>query len=247
MKKFFNIMLLQAVALLLFSCGPAEVGNTFNLYYDNIYTVNKHTLTAEDSDSVIRIDNMDNAGFKTGDRAYMILRHYYDYNVMKRPHIDIYYAGEVIPTYPLSPKDSIDVAEYTAPFDSLYRFEFLDRYAAPVWIKKNRQNINISYFGAKEGASFAMTVRGVSEIAGAPDKACLELNLYAKAQRDGNATVTRLLTFDLSGLDGLLDDGQKSALQGKKALRTKIYLSRETDGAVKEVSIIGGELDNPFK
>lgn len=238
MRKILNTALASVAALFLFSCEPAEIGSTFNLFYDDIYTVNKHTVTPEDSDSVIRINNMDSTNFTTGDRARMILRHYYDYNVMSKPHIDIYYAGEVIPTYPLSSKDSIDVSHYTTPFDSLYYYEFIDRYRIPVWVQKGRQNINISYFGAKEGAEFAMTVRGVNDD-------CVELDLLAKA--DGDVKTTRLLTFDISNIGDFLTSAQKSSFASKDSLRTRIYLKRKTKDGIKEINIIGGKFANPFK
>ena len=240
MKKFLDILLMPFVALLFFSCGPAEIGDTFNFTFDNIYTVNKHAVVAEDGDSLIDINNMENTNYKTGDRAYMILRYYYDYNVMTRPHCDIYYAGEVIPTRSLSAKDSIDAGEYAAPIDSLHRYDFLDRSVSPVWVMKNRQNMNISYYGTKENASFAMTVCGI-------DEDCIELDLHAKAPRNGDERNKILLSFDISNIGDFLTDEQKDSLSSKETLRTKISFTREFNGETKRVSIIGGEFANPFK
>lgn len=238
MKKYLYILLPFAL-LALFSCGPAEVGSTFNYYYDNIYTVNKHTVTAEDSDSMIRIDNMDNTELKTGDRAHMMLRYYYDYNTMSKPHCDIYHVYEVIPTLPLSTFDSVYLTEYTTPFNKLHQYELWDRYANPVWLLKMRQNINISYFGAKEGALFAMTVRGVSDD-------CIEFNLYAKAADGSGETNTRLLTFDLSNVGDFLTPEQISSLSTKRTIKSRIYLTRMEDGVSGEICIDGGEFPNPF-
>ena len=58
---------------------------------------------------------------------------------------------------------------------------------------------------------------------------------------------SKLLTFDLSNVADYLTEEQKSSVAGKDSLRTKIYLKREVEGAVKEVEIIGGKFANPVK
>ena len=116
----------------------------------------------------------------------------------------------------------------------------MDRYVQPVWIWKNRQNINISFFGLKDNAEFAMTVRGVYDD-------CVELDLLAKAKRSGNVTSSKLLTFDLANVADFLTEEDKESIAGLDSLRTRIYLKREDEGVVKEVDIIGGKFQNPIK
>ena len=101
-------------------------------------------------------------------------------------------------------------------------------------------NINISYFGLRDDASFAMSVTGVNED-------CVELELRAKAKRSGNVTASRLLTFDLSNVADYLTEEHKKSIAGIDSLRTRIYFNREENGAVKRVDIIGGKIANPVK
>lgn len=240
MKKLLNVALLSSVVLALFSCDPVEPEYRYEYYFDNIYTVNKHTVSPEFSDSVIRINNMDQYPFQTGDRVHMTLRYYFDISTMKMPLYDIAAVTGLIKTLPLSAPGTVDTAEYNAAFNMLHNYEFSDRYVKPVWIWKNRQNINISYFGIEDGASFAMSVRGVNND-------CLELDLYGKAERRNAVTTCKLLTFDLSNAAEFLSEEQKKSVAGLDSLRTRIYLNREVDGEVKEVEIIGGKFANPVK
>lgn len=241
MKKLFNILLLSVAAVSFFSCDSAEQEFKFDYYYENIYTVNKHKVQAEFSDSLIAVANMDESmaryGFESGDRARMVLRYYYNANTMKVPQWSIAEFYEVIPTLPLSA--SVDTALYNTPFNMLHMIDFMDRYANPVWTWKNRQNINISYFGAENDASFAMTVAGV-------DGEYIDLNLYAKAKRVGNATCVELLTFDMSDLS-MLSDEQRASVAGMDSLKTRISFSRELNGKVEKATILGGKVANPYK
>ena len=240
MKKLLNIALLSLVAAVLFSCDPIEPHYKYEYYYDDIYTVNKHTVSPEFSDSVIPISNMDTYGYQTGDRLHMTLRYFFDISTMSRPLCEIAHVTRKIETRPLAQPGSIDTAEYNAVFNKLDYYEFADRYVNPVWIWKNRQNLNIYYYGIEEGAAFAMAVRGVSED-------FVEFDLFAKATRSGKLTNSKLLTFDLSNVADFLTEEQKSSVAGMDSLRTKIYLKREVEGAVKEVNIIGGKFANPVK
>ena len=240
MKKLFDFALVSFAALMLFSCEPAEQGYTVEQYYDNIFTVNKSAVVPEFSDSTLIVSNISQYGLQTGDRAHMILRYYFDYETMKKPELKVYQIINVIPTLSLVPKEEIDTLVYNTPFNKLHKYEFMDRYAQPVWVWKNRQNINISYFGLRDDASFAMSVTGVNED-------CVELELRAKAKRSGNVTASRLLTFDLSNVADYLTEEHKKSIAGIDSLRTRIYFNREENGVVKRVDIIGGKIANPVK
>ena len=241
MKKLINVALLSMVAFMLFSCEPIEPEYKYEKFFDEIFTVNKHTVTPDFIDTTLMISNMDAYGFKTGDRVHMTVREYFDLSTMKKPVYEIANVTRKIPTFSLSQPGTIDSAEYNANFNKLIRYELADRYLNPVWVWKNRQNVSVSYFGIKEGASFAMVVRGVN-------KDCIEFDLYAKAQRDNNKTATELLTFDLSNVADFLTDEQKSSVARLDSLRTRIYLNHEdNNGVVKRAEIIGGKLANPIK
>lgn len=240
MKKLLDISLLSSLILVLFSCDPIEPEYRYEHYFDDIYTVNKHTVSPEFSDSVIRISNMDKYPFVTGDRVHMTLRYYFDISTMKMPLWEISHVTRKIETLPLTAPAGIDSAEYDAAFNKLHDYELADRYVKPVWIWKNRQNINISYFGVEEGASFAMAVRGINGD-------CLELDLYAKAKSNNEHTTTTLLAFDLSKAGDFLSEEQKKSIAGIDSLRTRIYFNRKVDGEVKRVDIIGGKFANPVK
>ena len=240
MKKLFGIAVALMSTIVFFSCEPAEQEFRYDYYFDNIYTVNKQKLRPEFEDSLITITNMEQFGLVTGQRARMVLHYFYDYSTMRYPKCEINDVVEVIPTLSLSVMDSVAVAEYATPFVKLHYYELMDRYCHPVWIWDNKQNLNISFKGIKDNANFAMSVRGVSGDS-------IEFDLYAKAEKAGNVTSTKLLTFDLSDVDDFLTEEQKKSIAGKDSLWTRIYFKREEDNAVKEVNILGGKFANPVK
>lgn len=240
MKKLLNVSLLSSLILVLFSCDPIEPEYRYEHYFDDIYTVNKHTVSPEFSDSVIRISNMDKYPFVTGDRVHMTLRYYFDISTMKMPLWEISHVTRKIETLPLTAPTGIDSAEYDAVFNKLHNYELASKFVKPVWIWRNRQNINISYFGVEEGASFVMAVRGINGD-------CLELDLYAKAKSNNEHTTTTLLAFDLSKAGDFLSEEQKNSIADIDSLRTRIYFNRKVDGEVKRVDIIGGKFANPVK
>ena len=240
MNRFLNMFLVAVAVLAFSSCGPGELEYTYERYYDNIFTVNKHAVSPEFQDTSFMISNMDAYGFQTGDRVHMTVREYYDASTMKRPVYEIVDVTRKIETFPLSQAGSVDTTEYNAAFYKLEYYEFADRYVNPEWIWKNRQNIHFSYFGLKDGADFAMSVIGVNDD-------CVEFDLRAKATRNGQEVNSKLLTFDLSNIADFLTAEQKNSIAGKDSLRTRIYLNREEKGALKRVSIIGGKFANPVK
>lgn len=240
MKRFLGVAAMLMATFAFFSCDPAESEYKYDFYYDNIYTVNKHKVSPEFTDSMIAISNMDKFGLETGQRAHMVLRYYYDYSTMKAPKWEISSIVDIIPSLPLQVLDSATAAGYNTLFTKLNYYELMDRYLQPVWVWDNRQNINISFLGLKDNAEFAMTVRGVYDD-------CVELDLLAKAKRSGNVTSSKLLTFDLANVADFLTEEDKESIAGLDSLRTRIYLKREENGVVKEINILGGKFQNPIK
>ncbi|MBR3976722.1 MAG: hypothetical protein IKJ95_02740 [Bacteroidaceae bacterium] len=240
MKRVFDFMFLALAVFFFASCEPAEQGYTYERYLDDIYTVNKHKVRAEFSDSLIPVANMDKYGFSTGDRVRMLLRYHYDSQTMRQPEYEIHSAGEVIPTLPIVAEGSINAAEYNVPFEGLYRYEFNDRYMKPVWVWNRCQNINISSYSDADATAYAMTVRGVKD-------GCIELGLYAKSDTPSNDPKAKLLTFDLSNVADFLTEEQKSSIASLDSLRTRIFLTRKAENEIKEIDIIGGVIANPVK
>ena len=245
MKKLFGFISACAAMLLVASCEPAEWGEKFEYYLDDIYTVNKHAVVPEFSDTFIMVSNMDSYPFQTGDRARMILRYYYDSSTGKKPQYSIYYAGDKIPERPLDSIAAVDTVAYSTPFKHLEYYEFSDRYASPVWVWNGCQNINITYYGVKDSADFVMAVKGV-------DKEYLELELFAKAKRVNEALTTVFLTYDLSNVGDFLTAEQERAVASYDSLKTRIYLNREYKdengkAVVEKINFVGGKLANPFK
>ena len=245
MKKIFGLMFASMAMFLMTSCNPAELGESWDLYIDDIYTVNKHAVVPEFSDTVIMVSNMEGQQLKTGDRARMVLRYFYDSSTGKKPEYSIYKVYDIIPTHNLDTIATIDPLVYNAPFKQLEFYEFFDRYAYPVWVWNNCQNINVSYYGLKPGAQFAMAVKGV-------DKEYLELELFAKATRSNDDITTVFLTYDLSNAGDFLTQEQKRSVESYDTLKTRIYLNREIkdekgNASIEKINFIGGKLANPFK
>ncbi len=240
MKKFFFYMFAAVSAFAFFSCDPAESSFTQTVYVYDIYTVNKHTVRPEFEDTAFMVQNMAQYPLQTGDRAYMVLKYFYDAESVKYPQWTIEKVLDIIPTRPLQTKDSVAFEGFTTPFVTLDYFEVHDRYYNPVWVRNNLQNINITYNGIADGAEFAMLVRGVVDN-------YVELELLAKAKTIGAVKTTKLLTFDLSKLGDFLTAEQKRTLSGVDSLYTRIYFRRAVKDSIYEANIIGGSLANPFK
>lgn len=254
MKKFIAGLFALVSLVSVVSCGSAEGGFTEERFVDNIFTVNKHTVTPEYSDTSYMVTNMDSYALKTGDRARMILRYYYDAYSGKMPEWSIYSIDEVIPTRPLLSADAVDTTAYSTPITALVYYEFMDRFVSPVWIWKNRQNLNVSYNGIKERTEFAMIVRGISEdvdAVGNSKRYCLDLELRAKSHLNTGVKTTQLLTFDLANVGDFLTAEQKRLVAGVDSLHTKIYLKRlervEDVETVRDIYIMGGSFANPLK
>ncbi len=241
MKKYLTVLSMAVSAMFFAACMPAEVGFTEERFVENIFTVNKHTVAPEFADTTYMVSNMDQQNLKTGDRARMVLRYYYDASSGRMPEWSIYQVGEVIPLRDIVAKGEVDADEYQTPFVGLDYYELMDRYYNPVWVWKNRLNMNLVYKGVKENAQFAMAIRGISD-------GCLELDLYAKAATLGEKKSTTLLTFDLNDAETVATPEMKASARGIDSLKTRIYFKFLDDkGVVKEGDILGGKFANPFK
>lgn len=240
MKKLFLYLSAALSAVAFVSCDNPKKEYTQEFFLDNIYTVNKHTVTPEFGDTSYMVSNMNSYPLQTGDRVRMMLRFYYDAFSGKMPEWEIYAVDEVIPTRPLQARNSVDTTEYATPFIAITYYELMDRLCNPVWIWKNRQNINIIYKGMRNGAEFAMSVRGVTD-------GYIDLDLFAKATAEGNTQTEQLLTFDLENVCDFLTAEEKNSIAGHDSLQTRIFFKRLDNNTLKEVKIIGGTFANPLK
>ena len=240
MKKYLTALTMAVSAMFFASCGPAEVGYTEERYIDNIFTVNKHTVAPEFADTAFMVSNMDQQSLKTGDRARMVLRYYFDASSGKMPEWSIYQVGEIIPTRDIVAKSEINADEYQTPFVGIDYYELMDRWYNPIWVWENRLNMNLIYKGVKDDAQFAMAVRGISGD-------CLELELYAKAATLGETKSTKLLTFDLNDVEAVATPEMQASARGVDSLRTRIYFKFLDNNVVKEGNLLGGKFANPFK
>ena len=77
------------------------------VYVYDIYTVNKHTVRPEFEDTAFMVQNMAQYPLQTGDRAYMVLKYFYDAESVKYPQWTIEKVLDIIPTRPLQAKDSV--------------------------------------------------------------------------------------------------------------------------------------------
>ena len=218
MKRLAGIFSLFAVVSMLWSCGPAEVSQVYDIYMTSLYTVNKHTLTEEFSDTSFFVKNMDDFDLETGDRAIIKLHWHYDLYSNIAPEYKILEVKKKIPTYSLTHKDSIDASLYTTAIPNLRYLDLGSSYQRPLWLWNGCQNLNILYKGEEEGAEFALVPRGFKD-------GFLEFDLLAKAIDAGKKETERLLTFDISNVVEYLDSADKRLLPSEiDKVRTRIYL-----------------------
>ena len=218
-----------AAAIVMWSCAPAEVSSTVTYDIEALCTVNKARIEPEFSDSTYMFArNVDEFDLETGDRAFMRLTCTYNLYSETQPLWTILDVKKKVPVYPLS--TDIDTAAYATPIVALKPVDFFNEFTALTWVWKEKQNINIVYKGTEEGASFAMTVRGVND-------GYVELDLFVDADEREKETTT-LLTFDISNIKEHLTDEQKALLPAGE-LKTRIYTKRMKNGVLEDWAIDG--------
>lgn len=243
MKRLFYFSILSIMSFItLVSCNDAENSLTFDNYYEHICTVNKWTVTPEFADTAYQIGNMDKFDLKTGDRAKLVLRNYYNSEVMKFPEWTIFQVLEVIPSRDIVSKDAINEAEYNTYVTSINDYKIGDRLSKPIWVWDNLQNINVQFKGEKEGAQFAMSVVDIEEN-------CVNLQLHIKANISGETKSEKLLTFDLMSLESALTPSELTMLSSYDKIQTKLFVKcMLPSNIVKNIETPASELfENPFK
>lgn len=244
MNRLLRIFPLAAVAVvMLVSCGPGEISSEEWGYVSSIYTVDKHTLRPEFEDTLYRINNFDefSSELATGDRAHILLYYYQDYYSAKGRLWKINRIVEKIPTMALTAREDIDADTCDMPFTGLPYYELYGRHARPEWIWKNKLNVNVSFKSVVDSTMFAMKLRGVSNDT-------LHMNLLAKSYRPSDKKYSKLLTFDLNGIDTLLTKEEKSALKNYEKLKFRVHLKYENEKEqVVDMSfpVMAGDIDNP--
>ena len=236
MKRLYSIVAAVSAALVMWSCGPAEMGYTQEFTLQSLYTVNKATVMPEFSDTFLFVKNLDEFNLKTGDRAMLLMHYYYDAYSGKQPQWTVKEVLKRIPVYPLSAMADVDTAAYMTPVTGLQALNFFGDFEAKSWVWKEKQNICIKYKGVEDDASFAMAVRGVKD-------GCVELGLFVDA-REAEAEITTLLTFDISNIKDFLTDEQKALLPAGQEIKTKIYIRRMNNGRLEDWGMDGNDIVN---
>ena len=235
MKKLYSVFAALTAALLMWSCGPAEMSYTEQWTYQGLYTVNKATVQPEFGDTTIFIRNMDSYDLETGDRAFLMLHYYYDAYSGKAPEWNITRIIKRVPVRPLSVPVDVDTAAYVTPVTGLQSLNFFNDFEAKTWIWKGKQNINIKYRGVEEDASFAMTVRGVKD-------GYVEFDLFVNA-KESDTEIATLLTFDISNVADFLSDEEKALLPVEiDSIQAKIYAKRMNNGRLEDWAIPGNDI-----
>ena len=235
MKKLYSMFAALSAAVLMWSCGPAVQSYTEEWTVHGIYTVNKATVQPEFADTFLFVRNMDSFELETGDRAFMTLHYYYDAYSGKAPQWDITEVVKRVPVRPLSVPAEVDTAAYVTPVTGLQALNFFDDFEAKTWIWKGKQNICIKYKGVEEGASYALTVRGVKD-------GFVEFDLFVNAG-ESEREIATLLTFDISNVADFLNDEEKALLPADiDKINAKIYLKRMNNGRLEDWAVPGNDI-----
>ena len=235
MKKLYSMFAAMSAALLMWSCGPAEISYTEEWTYQGLYTVNKATVQPEFGDTMIFVRNMDEFELETGDRAFMVLHYYYDAYSGKAPVWNITQVIKKVSVRPLSVPVDVDTAAYMTPVTGLQAMNFYDDFEAKTWIWKGKQNINVKYRGVEDDASFVMTVRGVKD-------GYVEFDLFVNA-KESDKEVATLLTFDITNVADFLSDEEKASLpEDIDNINAKIYLKRMNNGRLEDWAVPGNDI-----
>lgn len=227
MKKLYSAVAALSAALIMWACGPAEMSYTMEYELQGLYTVNKHTVAPEFSDTSLFVKNMDCYDLETGDRAFLKLYYFYDAYSGKAGQWNITDVIKKIPVRALS--SEIDTAAYNTPITGLQDLNFFNDFKTCAWVWKDMQNVCIKYKGVEKDASFAMTVRGVKD-------GFVEFDLFVEAPESDNETET-LLTFDISNLADFLNDEDKALVTD--SIKTRIYGKRMNNGRLEDWAING--------
>lgn len=234
MKKLYSAVVAAVVAVMMWSCGPAEFGYTQEFTLQGLYTVNKATVAPEFSDTMFFVRNIDEYELETGDRALLLLHYFYDAYSGKAPQWNIREVIKRIPVYQLSKKSDIDTAAYVTPVTGLQPLNFFNDFETSTWVWKEKQNISIKYKGVEEGASFALAVRGVKD-------GYVDFELYVNAPESEKETST-LLTFDIADIADYVSDEEKALLTD--SIKTRIFVKRMNNGVLADWMIDGNKIVN---
>lgn len=234
-KRFYTAFAALFAAVILWACGPAEVGYTEEWYIPGLYTVNKATVAPEFTDTFYFVRNIDEFDLKTGERAMLLMHCYFDAYSGQAPQWNIKQIIKKIPVYPLSPKSEMYDSVYTTPVTALQAlpsYYFYNEFEPLAWVWDGKQNINIKFKGVEETASYAMTVRDVNGD-------CVELDLWVDAE-ESDKEVETLLTFDISNIADFVDPADKSVIPADiDSIKTKVYVRRMKNDALIDWGVDG--------
>lgn len=231
-KRLYTVFAVLFAAVVMWACGPAEVGYTEEWNIQGLYTVNKATVAPEFTDTFYFVRNIDEFDLKTGERAMLLMHYYFDAYSGKAPQWNIKKVIKKIPVYPLSPRSEIYDSVYTTPITAFQPFNFYNEFEALTWVWGGKQNISVKFKGVEETASYAMTVRGVKDN-------CVELDFWVAAE-ESEKEAQALLTFDISNIADFIDLADKGVVPADiDSIKTKIYVRRIKNDALMDWAVDG--------
>ncbi|MBQ8336198.1 MAG: hypothetical protein IJY44_01550 [Bacteroidaceae bacterium] len=245
MNRLFRIFPLAVIAVAaLVSCGPAVNSNEEWGYESHVYTVDKYALRPEFADTFYRISNFSDFTdqLKDGDRAHVLLYFYRDFYSSKGREWKIINVVEKIPTLEVTPRKNIDADTCDMPFTGITPYELSSRYLWPTWLWKSKLNVNVSFKSVAADTKLAMEVRNVVNDT-------VHMNLLGKSYAASDSVHTKLLTFDLTGIEGLLTSEEAASLKEYEKLKFMMHYKHVTkkdsvfDNAVP---VYYGEFSNPM-
>lgn len=236
MRKFLSVIFgVCAVLMGAVSCDDAN--DTTEGYTQAIFTIEGNRVYPELSDTFYVVKNADAMGLQSGDRGWMRINFFVDNMLgMGSARYEIGEVIEQIPVLALSDTADVDDQEYSLPVNLE-----VEAYYGAFWAWRKYQNIKVAYKGNGAEPDFKMVVTGY-------DSDTLHLSVLAKYVA-GDIEASKLLCYDLRTSIPMLEPAQQSDIMRADTLVTKIklnYIDNE-DNTLKEGSIIGGKIANPFR
>lgn len=157
MKKLFSNLLLALMSVVAFTaCDRAEDSLNYEGTFPNVFDIkeggNSNFLSFAPAmvDTVYSIKKTDAPGFSVGDRAYLVMKYYFDAYAMLKPQVSVEQVITKVSRRAMSAKGSFDATLFNSPFSTVEIVTFSDffrQYASNnfLWADGETQNIAVRY------------------------------------------------------------------------------------------------------
>lgn len=157
MKKLLSNLLLAMLSAVAFTaCDDAEDTRYYEGYFLNVYDVkeggnsNFVAFAPAFADTLYQIKKTEAPGFSVGDRAYTVMKYYFDVYAMQKPQVSVHELVTKVSRRAMSAKGSFDVALYNSPFTSPELVTFSDHsrdfaFTDYLWADGETQNVAVRY------------------------------------------------------------------------------------------------------